>query len=652
MKEFYIYLVVSIQLISSIRGFYLPGLAPKAYCKANKASETCKPVLDVFVNRLDSVESVLPYEYNRFDFCQNMEEKSPSENLGQVVFGERIRPSPYKLNFLAPSTCTQVCTKNYRSSNEDDVKKLRFVKKGILLNYQHHWIIDNLPVVWCYYTEDNRKFCSRGFPIGCYVSKSSVQKDVCKLFPSFNKPDTYYLFNHVDFEITYHSGENEEWGSSFLDEGGRIVYAQVEIKSAKENCDTNTPMEIPGDSTGFQQLDIKYSYSVKYKQNNDIKWASRWDYILNTMPNAKIQWFSILNSLVIVLFLSGMVAMILLRTVHKDLAKYNSAQNDDNVEEEYGWKLVHGDVFRAPSNRLLLTVFLGSGVQIAIMSIITLALACLGFLSPASRGALMTTAIVCYVLLGTPAGYISARLYKMFGGERWAANVISTALVCPGIVFVIFFFLNLILWTNSSSAAIPFTTLIALLALWFLVSTPLVFFGSYLGFKKQTIENPTRTNQIPRQIPQQYFYTKPLPGILMGGILPFGCIFIQLFFILNSIWSHQFYYMFGFLSIVYLILIITCSETTILLCYFHLCTEDYRWWWRSFLTSGFAAFYFFLYSVHYFSTKLDLQGAASTFLYFGYTLIMTFLFFLFTGTVGFFACFWFVRKIYSVIKVD
>uniref|UniRef100_A0A914S255 Transmembrane 9 superfamily member n=2 Tax=Ascarididae TaxID=6250 RepID=A0A914S255_PAREQ len=31
-------------------------------------------------------------------------------------------------------------------------------------------------------------------------------------------------------------------------------------------------------------------------------------------------------------------------------------------------------------------------------------------------------------------------------------------------------------------------------------------------------------------------YTKPIPGMLMGGILPFGCIFIQLFFILNSIW--------------------------------------------------------------------------------------------------------------------
>ena len=56
----------------------------------------------------------------------------------------------------------------------------------------------------------------------------------------------------------------------------------------------------------------------------------------------------------------------------------------------------------------------------------------MGFLSPASRGALMTTSMVCYFLLGAPSGYFSARFYKMFGGEKWAMNVIATALLCPG----------------------------------------------------------------------------------------------------------------------------------------------------------------------------------------------------------------------------
>jgi hypothetical protein len=38
-----------------------------------------------------------------------------------------------------------------------------------------------------------------------------------------------------------------------------------------------------------------------------------------------------MNSLVIVLFLSGMVAMIMLRTLHKDIARYN--QMDSTVSE-------------------------------------------------------------------------------------------------------------------------------------------------------------------------------------------------------------------------------------------------------------------------------------------------------------------------------
>merc|ERR1712061_89356 len=239
---------------------------------------------------------------------------------------------------------------------------------------------------------------------------------------------------------------------------------------------------------------------------------------------------------------------------------------------------VHGDVFRPPRKGMLLSVFLGSGVQIIAMSGITLVFGCLGFLSPANRGAMMTCALVLYVCLGTPAGYVSSRIYKSFGGEKWKSNVLLTSMLCPGIVFAHFFVMNLVLWYKGSSAAIPFFTLVALLALWFGVSVPLTFVGAFFGFRKRAMEHPVRTNQIPRQIPDQSFYTQPIPGIVMGGILPFGCIFIQLFFVLSSIWSSQIYYMYGFLFLVFIILIITCSETTILLCYFHLCAEFLDEW--------------------------------------------------------------------------
>ncbi|XP_034184596.1 transmembrane 9 superfamily protein member 2 isoform X1 [Osmia lignaria lignaria] len=659
-------LIVFLQLfmvctIHHASAFYLPGLAPVNYCKAGETSETCKSEIKLYVNRLNTEKYVIPYEYHHFDFCPSDESQSPVENLGQVVFGERIRPSPYTLEFMKDLKCAVACQKKYMGGDKESEQKLEFLKKGMALNYQHHWIVDNMPVTWCYQLEDEQQYCSTGFPMGCFSQEPRSQQDTCSINGAYNKAKTYYLFNHVDLTITYHSGANEEWGSAFKENGGRIISVKVVPRSIKHgnipDCESKKPLEIPHDPLPVgKELGVTYTYSVTFVETNNIKWSSRWDYILESMPHTNIQWFSILNSLIIVLFLSGMVAMIMLRTLHKDIARYNQAcfqiESGEDAQEEFGWKLVHGDVFRPPRKGMLLSVLLGSGVQVFCMTLVTLAFACLGFLSPANRGALMTCAMVLYVCLGVTAGYVSARIYKSFGGEKWKSNVLLTSMLSPGIVFSLFFTMNLIFWANGSSAAVPFSTLIALLALWFGVSLPLTFVGAYIGFRKRPLEHPVRTNQIPRQIPEQSFYTQPIPGVIMGGVLPFGCIFIQLFFILNSLWSSQVYYMFGFLFLVFLILVITCSETTILLCYFHLCAEDYHWWWRSFLTSGFTAFYLLVYCIHFFMTKLYIEDATSTFLYFGYTCIMVYLFFLLTGSIGFFACFWFVRKIYSVVKVD
>ncbi|XP_065316512.1 transmembrane 9 superfamily member 2-like isoform X2 [Gordionus sp. m RMFG-2023] len=612
-----------------------------------------KSEIPVFVNILDSEKTVIPYEYHRFDFCLSDESKSPSENLGQIFLGDRIRPSPYEVYFLKDLPIKTVCTKKYSSSKPQDVNRANFLKMGIKLDYQQHWIIDNLPFLWCYVAK-NVEYCSRSFPIGFYTGEAMDKEEISQKFninPDSLKPNTYYMFNYLKIIVTYNP--INDYSNS---KRGRIISAKIIPFSFK---DPNAmlkggdvvvePLIIPEKLVG--DFEIPYSYSVNFEVNDKIKWSSRWDYVMYAMPQANIQWFSIMNALVIILFLSGMVGMILLRTLRRDIARYNQIDAED-VQEEYGWKLVHGDVFRPPKRGILLSVFLGSGTQIMLMALITLIFACLGFLSPANRGALMTCALVLYVCLGTPAGYVSARIYKSFHGYNWKTNILLTGCLCPGIVFAVFFALNLLLWTKGSSAAVPFTSLLALLAMWFGISLPLTFIGAYFGYKKKALEHPVRTNQIPRQIPDQTFYTTPIPSIIMGGILPFGCIFIQLFFILNSLWANQMYYMFGFLFIVFIILIITCSETSILLCYFHLCSEDYRWWWRAFFTSGSTSFYFFAYCINYFFRTLAIKGLASTFLYFGYTLILTFMFFLLTGTIGFFACYWFISKIYSVVKVD
>ncbi|CAF3792833.1 unnamed protein product, partial [Rotaria sordida] len=425
-------------LSSSINAFNLPELAPTEYCRFPLPGSKCKTEVEVYVNRLNSFESVLSYEYSYFPFCTVNDEPSPIENLGQVLIGERIQPSPYKFNFLINYNCRYVCTKKFTSTDANQQKMLKRLMKGIILNYQQHWILDNMPITLCYKNTENLEFCSRSFPIGCYV---------------------------IDFFF-----KDETWKSTFGEDSSRIISAKIQVNSLNSNrCDRTTgPVMFQSTS---KDIEIPFTYSVKFIKTNEIYWASRWDYILKSLPQTRIQWFSILNSLVVVLFLSGIVAIILLRTLCKDNPRYSRIVGTGSTKEQFGWKLIDGDVFRPPQKDILLSTLVGNGVQIAMTFLITLVFAALDFLSPDKPGALLTCLILCYVLLGTPAGYTSARLYKMFGGANWKKIALTTAITCPSLIFVILFVLNLVLWLNVSSATIPCTTFLALLALWFCIST-------------------------------------------------------------------------------------------------------------------------------------------------------------------------------------
>merc|ERR1712070_414514 len=99
---------------------------------------------------------------------------------------------------------------------------------------------------------------------------------------------------------------------------------------------------------------------------------------------------------------------------------------------------------------------------------------------------------------------------------------------------------------------------------------------------------------------------------------------------MSALWLSQVYYLFGFLFLVMLILIATCAEITIVMCYFQLCNEDYHWWWRSFFNSGACAGYTMLYAIWYYLTRLDISGFVPSLIYFGYMSILVLTFYLVT----------------------
>merc|ERR1711871_1482495 len=194
--------------------------------------------------------------------------------------------------------------------------------------------------------------------------------------------------------------------------------------------------------------------------------------------------------------------MIVMRTVHKDISAYNDKQSIEEAQEESGWKLVHGDVFRPPRfSPMILSVMVGTGLQLLAMTCITMVCALGGLMSPAHRGTLLTSICLLFVFMGSFAGYYSARIYKLFHGKEWKKNTLMTALFYPSVMGVFFLAINFFVWYQGSSTFTPFGAIISLLFLWLGVSAPLVFIGSYYGFKKEIIDIPVRTNQIGRHIP-------------------------------------------------------------------------------------------------------------------------------------------------------
>lgn len=85
--------------------------------------------------------------------------------------------------------------------------------------------------------------------------------------------------------------------------------------------------------------------------------------------------------------------------------------------------------------------------------------------------------------------------------------------------------------------------------------------------------------------------------------------------------SWQVYYVYGFMLLVFLILIIVTVCVTIVGTYFLLNAENYHWQWTSFFSAASTAVYVYLYSIYYYYVKTKMSGFFQTSFYFGYTLM-------------------------------
>ena len=604
-------------------------------------------ILKIGLGQLKSVATHLPFKPDYPGFFNLKNNKIINDNLGEIFSGSKIIESNFIVKINQNEYCKILSTVTLNQRNIDRTKWL------INHDYFNMFYLDKLPSARGFFdlvSKESYTIYQGGIPLGFYEESNN------------NEKEEYNIYNHFTFKVSLHEvisntgkkryeivGFTTYPSSIRQDENnlGCIKYDTKESNNNKNNLIipnyefSNLPQSIETNKS------VTFTYDVVFEKSN-LTLVSRWDNYLHL--SSEIHWFGLINSNLIILIFTLLIIFIFCRAIKKDIDLYNVRVTGDDFIDEYGWKQVCNDVFRKPINCMVLSIFIGNGVQLFAMIFLSLLISIIGVLRPESRGNLLTLMIFMFVLMGILGGYSSARIYKSFKGNNWLKNALFTALLYPSIIYIVFILINF-LFIFEGSEPIKFTDLLALLMLWLFCSTPLVLIGAFLGIKKKTIKIPCRVNPCPTFIPSKPWYFRIKYLIWVTGLISFAAIFIEFIYVMASLWRDQIYYLFGFLWIALIVLIIVSSEVAIIVVYLCLCKGDYNWWWKSFFIGGSPVIYIIGYSVYYFF-YLNITRFSTMCIYFGAMTIFSSVIFLICGSLSTLFTFMFLIKIYSMIKID
>jgi transmembrane 9 superfamily protein 3 len=569
--------------------------------------------------------------------------------MGEHLGGHALRHSGHDILFLSSAKKPETCTTKPLTADQAN----QFSKA-----VQHRWFYQ------------------------MYLDDLPVWGMVGEMLP---KADKFSLKEKDDLERLDHMTELKDEDIGDLHP---YVYTNRNLV-VSYNRDQIVKVDLTSDPKSLQEikegLTLEFSLHVQFVETTE-EFYSRFDrYLDHEFFKHPIHWFSVFNSFMMVLFLMGLVALILLRTLKKDYARYGLIHDmedgdgdDDEKEsmlhdkvEDAGWKQVHGDVFRAPSLLPLFAALVGTGWQLVILTLGVILFAVLGPLHGEvheERGKVLQSILICYAFSSIISGYMSGKFFKEYyptvarSGKNagpnnlWQLTMGLTVMLLPTVTILICSFLNGISLFYGTINSIPFMVILKLFLLWVFVSIPLCVVGTLLGRhgnKGATTTFPCRVNAIPRPIPEDVpWYGKPSGLIPLAGLLCFGSIFIELYYVLTSLWNYKFYHVYGFLLGVYAILTIVVGMTSIIVVYFCLNAENYLWQWTAFGSGASTSAYVFLYGIYYFIFKTQMHGFLQICFYFGYMALIALNLGLLCGTLGHASASKFVRAIFQNVKVD
>uniref|UniRef100_V5GLT2 Transmembrane 9 superfamily member n=1 Tax=Anoplophora glabripennis TaxID=217634 RepID=V5GLT2_ANOGL len=205
-ERFYLFIpLLLLSWTSNTYQFYVPGMAPTDFKKGDP--------IEVRAVKMTSIHTQLPYEYYSLRFCLPKGGSSAihykSENLGEVLRGDRIVNTPYVVKMAEETPCTLLCNSPeypiYWSTRESQTAVDR-----IQHEYFVHLLVDNLPAATPIFNpETNEIQYEHGYRLGNTVGDRSFINNHLKLTLLYHNPHPN-VYRVVGFHATAKSINRDE----------------------------------------------------------------------------------------------------------------------------------------------------------------------------------------------------------------------------------------------------------------------------------------------------------------------------------------------------------------------------------------------------------------------------------------------------------
>ncbi|KAJ1340049.1 hypothetical protein BSLG_005373 [Batrachochytrium salamandrivorans] len=241
--------------------------------------------IPVFFSKATSDKTHLLAAYDELPFvCSPSELSHQLLSIGQILRGDRVIKSDIVVRTMVQTPCELLCSKPI---HQVDVALARHMIQD---NYQVEWILDDLPGA---------------------TAKSSL--------------DVFELHNHLLLNIVY-----KEYSRDNIVIVGFEIYPKrqesLHLKfTASGMCLSGRdsqymdPFYLP--ESGHTTID--WTYSVQWQHDDTVDWPHRWDKYLTTRTTS-IHWYSVANSIVILLLMTAAVAAAMMHTLSRDISFYNN----------------------------------------------------------------------------------------------------------------------------------------------------------------------------------------------------------------------------------------------------------------------------------------------------------------------------------------